>query len=616
MKKLFLLLSLFAATSLASVSNVDKSDLGTAPQYIKNGGFESGKAGWSAYADSSGTAPVDCTGGSPNSALTSSTSSPLTGSASGVWTKNSGASRQGEGFAYNFTIDASQKAQVLTGTFTQALQSGTYATGDQTIYIYDVTNAEIIQPSGYQVVAAVAGYNYKQVFSFQTASNSTSYRVCVHNSSSSNTSAYSFKYDDFVIGATGKSLGVPASDFVAYTPTFTGFGTPTNVAFFSRRIGDSLEVKGSFTSGTTTAVTAKITLGYNGVNANVTTDSAKLSGVLNALVGSWITSYAGAADANAYTVLAPTGSNGYVNMGFFRPSTQAGNTAMLGNDFVSNAINVIMHFTVPITGWSSNVAMSSDTDTRVVSFSGINGSSQSVTTDVTNIAVTTIKDSHGAWNGTQYTVPVPGDYVVNLSSSDSGAGSVGFDVYKNAVMSTRVLYTTTAGRGSGSCLVTNLKAGDVLSVRSGATTTLQTSTRIDIYRLSGPAVVAASEKVYLQYTSNAGTALTANVTNADWSTKVVDSHGAWSGTTFTAPRPGLYLIVGQVNDSSNASAYEAYINTVRKFQLSSTPSANTTFKRISGAVYLNGGDALTIRSDTSTTLSNSAVAHWIAISSQ
>jgi hypothetical protein len=61
--------------------------------------------------------------------------------------------------------------------------------------------------------------------------------------------------------------------WVAYTPTFTGFGTPTNVNFRSRRNGSNLEIIGSFTSGTSTSTEARITIGFNGTSANVTSTS-------------------------------------------------------------------------------------------------------------------------------------------------------------------------------------------------------------------------------------------------------------------------------------------------------------------------------------------------------
>jgi hypothetical protein len=70
--------------------------------------------------------------------------------------------------------------------------------------------------------------------------------------------------------------------WVAYTPTFTGMGTVTNISFFSRRVGDTLEIEGNWTLGTGTATEARVTLGFNGTNNNVTTDSTKVPSIRQA----------------------------------------------------------------------------------------------------------------------------------------------------------------------------------------------------------------------------------------------------------------------------------------------------------------------------------------------
>ncbi|MGJ2408980.1 hypothetical protein ACR8FJ_22755, partial [Salmonella enterica subsp. enterica serovar Paratyphi A] len=54
--------------------------------------------------------------------------------------------------------------------------------------------------------------------------------------------------------------------WVAYTPTFNGIGTATGVKCRSRRVGSNLEVEAAFTTGTATATTFDMTLGFNGVN--------------------------------------------------------------------------------------------------------------------------------------------------------------------------------------------------------------------------------------------------------------------------------------------------------------------------------------------------------------
>lgn len=92
----------------------------------------------------------------------------------------------------------------------------------------------------------------------------------------------------YTAGATGGDQGVNTANasayytdgvystitpWVAYTPTFTGFGTATAINFRSRKVGNTLEVMGTFTPGTTTATEGRITLGFNGTSANVSVDS-------------------------------------------------------------------------------------------------------------------------------------------------------------------------------------------------------------------------------------------------------------------------------------------------------------------------------------------------------
>jgi len=65
----------------------------------------------------------------------------------------------------------------------------------------------------------------------------------------------------------------PVTAPVAWTPTFTGFGVVSGVTAYSWRVGALLFFEIRFTSGTTTNVEARISLGFNGTNGNVTTAS-------------------------------------------------------------------------------------------------------------------------------------------------------------------------------------------------------------------------------------------------------------------------------------------------------------------------------------------------------
>lgn len=135
------------------------------------------------------------------------------------------------------------------------------------------------------------------------------------------------------------------SPWVAYTPTFTGFGTPSSVEFFSRRVGDTLQVKGKFTSGVSTATEARVTLGHNGTDSNVTTTASKIpSGV--SLAGNWAVSSAATVTCN---ILAER-SVGYMTFGT-QDASNSGLTKRNANTFISNGQSISLFAEFPINGW-------------------------------------------------------------------------------------------------------------------------------------------------------------------------------------------------------------------------------------------------------------------------
>lgn len=57
-----------------------------------------------------------------------------------------------------------------------------------------------------------------------------------------------------------QSINNVDTDWVSYTPTFTGFGTVSTEEFEYKRVGDSIVIRGNFTCGTPTATEAQISL--------------------------------------------------------------------------------------------------------------------------------------------------------------------------------------------------------------------------------------------------------------------------------------------------------------------------------------------------------------------
>ena len=170
------------------------------------------------------------------------------------------------------------------------------------------------------------------------------------NIDNSNTYVLASQFEEVMLTSDGSQWRVIAHHFpsvwVSYTPTFTGFGTVSSVNMVSRRVGDSLEVQGTFVAGTVTAVTGKMTLGFGGTDQNVTIDNT--AGKVGAArqVGTWTASFNGGTG-----FLIATANNNYVNFSAVSGS-QAGLTIIsnLTTTF-PNSATVSVHFMVPIDGW-------------------------------------------------------------------------------------------------------------------------------------------------------------------------------------------------------------------------------------------------------------------------
>lgn len=147
----------------------------------------------------------------------------------------------------------------------------------------------------------------------------------------------------WVLALIGAQVVTP---WVAYTPTFTAFGTVSGASFRSRRVGGSLEVVGRFTSGTCTATEARVSLGYNGTDGGVAV--AAFMNSANWLVGD----AAPAVSATTFfdvSVLA-TGGNAYVKFGG-QTSTSNKATAANGSGVSGDSSLFMMRASIPIEGW-------------------------------------------------------------------------------------------------------------------------------------------------------------------------------------------------------------------------------------------------------------------------
>jgi len=487
-----------------------------------------------------------------------------------------------------FTIDLEDQAKVMGWSFYyQAVTSNMDFPGTSAntwaVYIYDVTNSAWIQPAGVYNLPQSSGAGLASG-TFQTTSNSTQYRIaliCINSEAAATT----LKVDDFQLGPQKVVYGSPVTDWQQYSPSasFVGFGTVSATNMWSRRVGDSLEVLGTFTCGTPTATTAQIPLGFNGATANVTVDSSKAaSGVA---VG--VTPLSGSSSTNnAYHFLS-AGAQSYVNIAI-QGDSNSGIVAAQGSTLTGAATTLRVSFRVPILGWSSSVQMSNDTDTRVVAARSVSSNSGAWPTSDTVINFASVSyDTHGAittgagWN---YRIPVSGYYKVSASHQGTSSGATTLilrarkngSVFATALFPTNSAITNAAPRVDGQ---NYFNAGDTIDIvaSSSAGGTFVDSTSVNVVqieRLSGPATIAASETVAASairslsdgsqtFSSSAGQ--TFRTFTEYYPTDVIDTHGfvtnTASDTYATIPISGVYEIIKTCRyiSASGTAIVQSYI---------------------------------------------------------
>lgn len=515
-----------------------------AKNYISNPNFESNSTtNWSL-----GTAtltsnlptgvPTFGSGASGNLSLAVESSGPLAGTYSLGYVSSAATTAGNFVSTSAWTIDTEDQAKVLTFKFYYQAQTGTTncnfsgtTSNSFGVAIYDVTNSAWVIPAGVFNIVQGTGVGYC-TGTFQTASNGSQYRLCVYNANAT-AGAVTMYLDDFYCGPQTAPMGPAMSDWTAYTPTFTAFGTVTVQSFFWRRIGDSLQIHGRFTAGTVTAAEARVSLppGLTS-SANITTLE---------VVGDTVINANGA--ATDYTMIEPSVT--YVTFGVQASGnnglTKANGTVVCAT---GNAVS-ILGVQIPIAGWSSNTSMSNDTDTRVVALSVKKSGTQAVTANVTNITYTStvFQDTHAGWNGTDtYTIPVAGTYWIGSDLADNSSNSYQFFVYVNGTTTGYAMCSSAAGIPTGGgVLYAGLKPGDLITIRANATQTVGTPAVLSLFRLSGPAVVAATESVNARYFASA-TSISGSLATVSWTTKDYDSHNAMSAGTYTIPVSGKYQI--------------------------------------------------------------------------
>ena len=574
--------------------------------------------GWRVYKDSDTIAPTVGTGGSPNTTLTQNTDTPLNSTGDFRLTKTSSASRRGEGISTDFTIASRHQGKVLQISFDYELISGTLSTDDLRVYIISNPTGSYatIEPVNVSIQGSLVSsptVKLKHIATFQTLVNATSYRLCIHVASTS-TSAYTVDFNNFRVWETVQSIGSIITEPQSYIATIRdGNGNIVSkgsniltesgswhregknlILRYNLRIGDagSAGIGGYlFLLPPGLSVDYTLAVGFGGLSGVPVVGSAFISYASGQIAGSVVLSGQTSHLPNALYIVA----NGATN-------AVGQNAYSLGNSNMSYGFEA----TVPIAGWGSNVAMSSDTgDGRLVSGSISGHTSTAYTTDVTKLKLNTIiKDSHGCYNTStgDITIPISGDYVFSFIFFYSTGSQANIKIYNGTTWTNLYLgQVNSSFASSQSVKIDNLRAGDVINFRFSGDITLPTATgfQIQFHRISaGSQVIATQETVSASY-YRTSTATVNALERIEFNQRLFDSHGAvTTGSVgsnnwkFTAPMSGKYSLSGQI--IGNSGQIHLYKNN-SVFIHSYTYVDSTGVASIDGVVDLLSGEWIDLR---------------------
>lgn len=557
--------------------------------YITNYDAATDTTGWATYDDGASADPVDGTSGSPSTlTFTRNTSSPLRGTADFDLAK-SAADGQGEGVSYDFTIDSTDQAKILRISFDYTV-SADYADDDMRVQIYDVTNSAIIQTVGRDIKAT--SLKGKHIAEFQTAPNSTSYRLILHVSST-NASAYQLNFDNVEVGP--REIATGSRSIIAEGKGNGGGSVTANTTNID--FTETLDNTGSF-DGTT--FTAPKSGSYHIAGAVAVTAATGLS------IQAYINGSADVVLGNLDLPIIPIA--GTVNL-------TKGDALTIRSTATRTLSNNTSNHHISITSVGGNAEVSTDFGNRIITAKGKSTNGQTVTNGSPVIFETVSFDTTASYDNTTgfFTVPESGFYRVSAGVRNNSASSTfmavavdGSAVEQGSSTSDEVVTVSTT---------VEVTKGQTISIENntGVSVTLSTQAQSNYFlveKIQSPQTLIGSETVAAKYNSNSAQSIP-NVTDTvvNFEDNVIDTHGAvttGSSWAFTAPVSGIYKCSAQAYTGvgNNWDVDESFFVKIRKNSTDDTigtdyvDSSDNTGRRVGSAVdtllELSKGDTVDV----------------------
>lgn len=578
--------------------------------------------GWELYNDG-GSVPVDGQGGTPGIDLVSEV---LTSQSGFGYVENyedySGVVSDltdwyhiknlylgdGNGISYPFTLNAQHRSSILELSFDYYnLNQGVANNINISAFLLDEDTNTLIYADKLKVLddsqpATLPGqriFPRKYVGTFQTSPSSTNYRLCFHIVEGGNNFS-DFFFKNVKLWNQEKNYGSIITEWQSYTPTFSNMGSSPSSALFWRRNGQSLEIKGRITAGSSvpTAVSSFSTPNGYVIDSSVCATRQAVGLAIRA-VGS----------ANQCNLLALGGES------IFTFSIGDGGSNALtpanGSSTFSNSEIMSINLSVPIQGWGGTVQLSSQVgDGRLVACRYYSQPSQTIDTTVPLQFATKDYDTHNAVtigtvstsNAWRFTAPQSGYYSIKAGLYGQ-SGGVNYRLRKNGSIYTIFGHTTAGNFGTGVGQV-YLLTGEYIDITGTTSFSIDTSalTFISIEQIAGGSqAFAREESVACSYYSSANqTSLT---TQINFGVKIYDTHNAvttGSSWKFTAPQNGKYLLTGFLQSNGNYRVILYKNNSVHVYGIVVIPPTSN-YDSFSHTIDLLAGDYIDLRPDSSST---------------
>lgn len=518
------------------------SGSGTGRNYVLNPDLEVGLDDISTYKDAAQAIPEDGTGGAPTITATRNLVAPLRGDASLVITKPA-SNVQGEGVRLDLeNFDNADLGRVLILSIDNDLSDANYVDGDLRVYFLDNTNSNVIRMNGEDMIGGKGSHMARVQIPIDCLSGS----ILIHYATT-NALAQTLKIDSFVFGPQKISQGSIIADWVTYTPVTSSFGTISSEHFYYRRVGDSIEVSGKFTSGTIAGTEAQVGLppGLT-VVSNITTVK---------VAGTW---FRGGSNTSSGGSMLITGGDSFVNFSASAIfSGVAGNPLAIanGNGMIGSGQQIAFIATIPIQGWSSQSQSSEDFGGRDVIVQGRGNGGGFKTANSTDIDFVNTLDLSSSWDGQVFTAPEKGTYSFegNTYWSTNTARRIMAWVNGSEYILVGDDTATSFSKFSGSI---PLEKDDTLSFRtktSGTVLNNNINHWIHIQKLGSSQQILETEIVAARYTSNSGQLISGTLANIEYEDIDFDTHNSYniSNGEYTIPVTGKYHIKGSFGINAN-----------------------------------------------------------------